>query len=231
MKLIYFYLLLSFFTLKVLAEDKTQTNMANYRISGESQVVSQYLVKGLSYSDNNPAMQASFLAHLGSQVKLGVWGSNISNLSAVDDNFWFKFVADISLEFSDKLFANLYIHDSHYYKSDQRNGQSLGAKFEYKSYEFNFEWMSNLEGTRSTAEYFSFSKYFDYKKDFRIGGSVGMTSSHTSSLNNYFDFKALGQYIFNSTSNAELGVTFCTNGSQFGKRGDPALYLGLKFIY
>jgi hypothetical protein len=48
------------------ADDKSKNTTATYGISGEAQVISQYMVKGLAYSDGNPAMNASFLANLGS---------------------------------------------------------------------------------------------------------------------------------------------------------------------
>lgn len=213
------------------AQDKSKNNEADYALTGEAQLVSHYIVKGLSYSDSNPAMNASFLAQLGEQVKLGVWGSNISNLSAVDDNFWFKIVAAIHIDFSNKFFADLYIYDNHFYKSNQRNGQNIGVDFNYKDYEFGIEWMSNYEGTKSNAEYFKFGKLFNYKKDFRFGGYLGATYSHTSTLNSYLDARVVGQYLFNSYSNAEIGATYNSNQSQFGKRGDAAVYLGIKLFY
>lgn len=213
------------------ADDKTKDTTATYGITGEAQVLSQYMVKGLAYSDGNPAMNASFLANLGSQVKIGVWGSNISNLSAVDDNFWFKFVGDISIEFTDKFFGNFYVHDNHFYKSDQRNGLVAGTHLNYKSYEFTFEWLSNFEGTKTNAEYINLGKLFDYKKDFRVGGYIGITNSHSDVVNSYMDVRAVAQYLFNSAAHAEIGATYNSNNTQFGKRGDPAFYLGVKFAY
>ncbi len=213
------------------AEDKPKNTIANYAISGEAQLLSQYMVKGLAYSDRNPAMNASFLASFGSQVKLGIWGSNVSNLSAVDDNFWFKFVGDIKIELTDKFLANLYVYDNHFYKSNQRNGLVAGTHFSYNFYEFVFEWLGNFEGTKTSAEYFNFGKLFDYKQNFKLGGYAGFTNSHSDSLSSYLDLKAVAQFIINSASNAEIGVTYNTNSSQFGKRGDTAFYLGVKLAY
>jgi hypothetical protein len=45
------------------------------------------------------------------------------------------------------------------------------------------------------------------------------------------DVRAVAQYIFNPTAHAEIGATYNSNNSQFGKRGDPAFYLGVKFAY
>lgn len=212
-------------------DPKDSGTSANYQLSGNAQLLSHFIVKGLSYSDNNPAMNASFLAHLGTQVKLGFWGSNISNLSAADDNFWFKVFSKIDIELSDKLFLDVFLHDNHFYKSNERNGQSLGLDFNYKSYEFGLEWMSNFEGSRSSAEYFWLGKLIEYRKVYKFGGYAGLSYSHTSAIQSYFDFKILGQYLLNSNSYAEIGATLNSNSSQFGIRDDPALYVAIKLAY
>lgn len=221
-------------TIYSLAADKDSKDSgttANYQLSGDAQLLSHFIVKGLSYSDNNPAMNASFLAHLGTQVKLGFWGSNISNVGAADDNFWFKVFGKIDIELSDKLFVNVFLHDNHFYKSNARNGQALGLNFNYKSYEFGLEWMSNLEGTKSNAEYFWLGKLIDYRKVYRYGGYSGLTYSHASAIQSYFDFKLVGQYLLNDNSYAEIAMTINSNSAQFGIRDDPALYAGIKLSY
>jgi len=211
--------------------DKDTASVANYQLSGNAQLLSHLIVRGLSYSDNNPAMNASFLAHLGTQVKLGFWGSNISNIGAVDDNFWFKVFGKIDIELSDKLSVEVFLHDNHFYKSNERNGQSLGLNFNYRNYEFGLEWMSNFEGSRANAEYFWLGKLIEYRKVYKFGGYAGLSYSHSSSIHSFFDFKVLGQYLLNDHSSAEVGATLNSNSSQFGIRDDPALYVAIKLTY
>ncbi|MGZ6418530.1 MAG: TorF family putative porin [Pseudobdellovibrio sp.] len=214
------------------AQSSNKYTTATNQISGEVQLLSQYVERGLSMSDNNPAMNASFLYNLGSQVKMGFWGSNISNLSAVDDNFWFKLLAQFDVTFGSNLNSHIYFSDDHFYKSNQRNGQRFGANFEYYTYMFGFEWMSNFEGTRSNAEYFDFGKYFYFSGNkMRYGGIVGYTLNTVRGVSSYFDFKAVGQYLMNPTTTIEVGLTLNMNNTYFGKRGDPELYGGIKLTY
>lgn len=203
----------------------------SYLVSGEAQLLSHFIDRGLSFSNDNPAMNASFLFNLGSQLKLGFWGSNISNVSAIDDNFWFKALGEIAIEFSDKFKSRFYISDDHFYKSDIRNGQIAGLDIDYHSYLFKLEWDSNFEGTKTNAEYFNFGRFFVFKKDFKYGGYIGYTNSHASTLSSYFDIRPELQYSVSTNSNAELGASFNSNGSQFGSRGDPAYYVGFKLRY
>ena len=223
------------FSLTAIAEDKTKSNTATNRISGDAQLLTHFVERGLSMSNGNPALNASFLFNLGSQVRLGFWGSNISNLSAADDNFWFKFLAEFEVKFNNGLLSEVYISDNHFYKSDQRNGQRIGSIFTYNLYELTLEWMSNLEGSKGNAEYFNFGKYFQYgsMNQFRYGGFLGFTDSHTRNINSYFDVRVLGQYFINPATRAELGcsLNFTDNNAVFGKRADPAIWLGIKLSY
>ncbi len=230
----YFFFLvihLSLSTYCLAQEKKEKGNTPDYSISGDAQLLSQFVYKGLGFSDNNPAMNASFLANLGSQVKLGVWGSNISNLSAVDDNFWLRFVAKVDVFFSDKFKVNVFLYDNHFYKSNQRDGLNIGGDFTYKSFEFGLEWMNNLEGTKASAEYLWVGKLFDYKKNFKFGGYAGTTISHVGTIQSWVDLKIVGQYIISPIAYAEIGATLNSNTSQFGNRDDPTVYTGVKLSY
>ena len=140
--------------------DKNKANSATNKIGGDAQLLSHFVERGLSMSNGNPALNASFLFNLGSQVRLGFWGSNISNLSAADDNFWFKFLGEFDIRFGSAWQSSVYISDNHFYKSDVRNGQRIGVTNIYYLYQFTFEWMSNLEGSKGNAEYVNFGKYF-----------------------------------------------------------------------
>ncbi len=213
------------------AEDRLKSNLATNQISGDVQLLTQYVERGLHMSDGNPAMNASFLYNLGSQVRMGFWGSNVSSLSAVDDNFWFKILAEFDVQFGTNLMAHVYISDDHFYKSDQRNGQRFGVNFNYYTYMFGFEWMSNFEGTHANAEYINFGKYFYYGNKIRYGGIVGYTLNTVRGVNSYFDLKAVAHYLLNTDTTFEAGITLNLNNTYFGKRGDPALYGAVKLTY
>lgn len=230
MKCFIVFIICGLLTTNCLAQDKAKAKNESV-LSGEAQLWTHFIVKGLSYSDNNPALNAAFVANLHSQVKLGLWGSNISHVSATDDNLWLKFFSSISIDYSDRLSFTVFLADHHFYKSNERNGQSFGADFIFKSYAFGLELMNNYEGTRSPAEYLWFGKLFEYRYGLKWGGYAGMTMSQASAYQSFFDFKILGRYTINAISNVEAGATMNSNSAQFGIRDDPALYIALKLIY
>ncbi len=213
------------------SQDRLKSNLATNEISGEAQLVTHFVERGLSMSDRGPAMNASFLYNLGSQLRLGFWGSNVSNLSATDDNFWFKFLAEFNVEFSNNLSSEFYVSDNHFYKSDQHNGQRIGGLFNYHSYYFTLEWMSNLEGSKSSAEYLNVGKLFNYGTKTKYGGDIGLTNSHNANIKIFFDARILARYFLNTTTSFEAAATYNSYASYFGSRADPAYYLGVKLLY
>lgn len=222
-------------SLCVRAEDKSKANTtaATNRISGHAELLSHFVERGLSMSNGNPALNASFLFNLGSQVRLGFWGSNISNLSATDDNFWFKFLAEFDIRYNNGLLTQIYISDNHFYKSDQRNGQRIGTNVFYYLYQGTFEWMSNLEGSHGNAEYLNFGKWWMWGTQFKFGPFVGFTNSHTNLVNSYFDVRAAAEYTANNNTIIESAVSlnFTDANAFFGKRADPAIWVGVKLTY
>lgn len=212
------------------AAGEKSTSTPTYQVSVDAKVMSHFIERGLSMSDGNPAMNVSFLYNLGPQFRLGFWGSNISNVSSADDNFWFKFVADIHVDFSQTSMMALYIHDDHYYKSDIRNGQSIGVRWTYDPYLGEVEWMNNFQGTHSTAEYINVGRLWPYKM-VKVGGKLGYMMQSSPTYQNYFDLKLLTQYNVSTNSILEGGITTLSNSSQFGDRGKTAFYISISLSY
>lgn len=214
-----------------LAIDQKSTNSPpTYQVSVDAKVMSHFIDRGLSISDGNPAMNVSFLYNLGPQFRLGFWGSNISNVSSSDDNFWFKVIADVRVDFSAAATMYLYIHDDHYYKSDIRNGQSLGVRWSWEPYLGEIEWMNNFQGTKTTAEYLNVGRLWSYKM-VKIGGKIGYTMQASENYKNFFDLKLLSTYYFSSNSTIEGGATMVSEDGQFDRRGKPGFYISVSLNY
>ncbi|MBC7421688.1 MAG: hypothetical protein H7328_13245 [Bdellovibrio sp.] len=231
-----FYLLINFCAFLVslqskAAEEKKAGTAPTYRISANALLLSQFVDRGLAISDKNPALNASFLFNFGSQFKLGFWGSNISHVSAADDNFWFKLLAEIKIDFSDKSAVKLYLHDDKYYKLNIRNGQRAGLLLNYNLWNAQAEWMSNYEGTSTFAQYLNVGKAYIFKQDYSLGAKLGYVMQTAPGLENYFDLKAYVDYQMTLNSRLELGGTMVSNNSQFGNRGDPAVFGLLELVF
>lgn len=231
---ILFYVIFIFAT-PIFAADPTKPNTngqtPTYSVSGEVHLITNFIDRGLTMSDGNPAMNADFLFNFGQQLKLGVWGSNISNLNDQRDNFWLKVVGEVHVEFSKDSDLIIYFHDNHFYKSDGRNGQQLGGLLSYKLYSGQFEWSTNFEGSGANAFYLSSGVLFPYKTKYYYGGYGGYTSVRSDQFKDYIDLKALGVYKFTEYFLADAAITYALNGDQFSKRGGFQFYIGLKLQF
>ncbi len=226
-------ILVFLFSVNLCAQSSTDKNVGTlptYRVSGDAVLLSQFIDRGLALSDRNPALNASFLFNLGSQFRLGFWGSNISNVSASDDNFWFRILAEIRITFNDKAFARVYINDDRFYKSDIRNGQRTGVFFDYELTTLQIEWQGNYEGTQTAAQYVNFGKAFAFKKDFKAGAKLGYVWQKTTWIDDYLDAKIYVNYQLTSNATFEVGGTGLSS-NQFGSRGELAAYLALGLNY
>lgn len=228
--------LLLLFAQNMLAADPSNNKKDNgqnpdYSVSGEVHLMTHFVDRGLSMSDGNPAMNADFLFHFGQQLRLGIWGSNISSLNNERDNFWLKFVGEARVEFSKDTDMVIYFHDNHFYKSDGRDGQQLGVNYRYKLYKGKFEWSTNFEGSRANSFYLSGEVLFPYKTKMFYGGSIGYTSVRSSEFEDYIDLRGLGIYRFTDYFKADGALSFALDGNQFGKRSGFQFFLGMALMY
>jgi hypothetical protein len=212
------------------AAEKQGANQPTYLISGDAQLLSHFIDRGLSMSDKNPAFTASFLFNLGQQFRFGFWGSNISNVTSSDDNLWLKIVGDIRLDISSTAKIFFYIHDDHYYKSNQRNGQEIGLNLEFPTYFYQVELLNNYQGTKTNGEYLRIGKKFPLSFG-ALTGAVGYSLQHADGYTNYFDLKTTAAYQVTPFFTGEVGITATAGATQFSDRGSTYLYLGLRLAY
>ena len=216
----------------VFGADKSSSNQPTYLVSGDAQLLTHFIDRGLSISDQNPALNASFLFNLGQQFRVGFWGSNISNVTSTDDNLWLKVVADIKVEISGSTKLIFYINDDHYYKSNLRNGQEVGTLIDTTGYFFQFEFFNNFQGTKTAGEYVKAGKKFPLGAYFTGTAAAGYTLQHSDNVySNYLDGKATANYQLNQFLNIEGGVTTALGASGYGQRASSFYYLGIKLSY
>ncbi|MBC7456965.1 MAG: hypothetical protein H7235_01975 [Bdellovibrionaceae bacterium] len=213
------------------AAEKAGSNQPTYLISGDAQLLSHFIDRGLSMSDQNPALNASFLFNLGQQFRVGFWGSNISNVTSADDNLWLKIVADVRVDISSTSRLVFYIHDDHFYKSNLRNGQEVGINLDYVGYLFQAEYFNNFQGTKTNGEYLKFGKKFPMAHNFNLIPTVGYTLQHANTLSNYFDFKMVAEYPINQFMGFELGGTTTSGANALNGRGGTYIYVAVKLAY
>lgn len=215
------------------ASDKKEDSGAtpNFGASGFALLTSNFIDRGLAMTAEGPAINAQLLMHMGSQFKLGFWGSNVSNLNNPDDNVWIRYVGEIKIDFKPNMNFVTYVHDHHYYKSDTRNGLTLGVKVELMRFSGMFELINNYEGTHTGAEYINLGYTHRFKDSLRAAGYVGYTQQKADGINDYIDIKAVGIYQPLPNFHTDLGVTLTSDSGQLNQRGKFGYYLSFNFDF
>jgi uncharacterized protein (TIGR02001 family) len=77
-------LLAGLFAAPALAEDAAPASTPEFTITGSAAVTSQYRFRGISQSDNKPAVQAAFTVSHASGLYVSFWGSSASANNAVN---------------------------------------------------------------------------------------------------------------------------------------------------
>lgn len=203
----------------------------NYDVSGYARLTSNFLDRGLSYSNGGFAMNAAFLVNLGSQFKFGFWGSNISKLGNDDDNLWIKYIAEVFVDFQTNSKFVFYVHDDHYYKTQALNGIRYGFKLDWGRFTGLLEWQNNYEGTSSSAYYtrVKFNKKYTEKTGLELG--AGYTMEYSQQYSNYIDVFGTGYLLAFPNGRLEAGMTLPSNTSQFGNRSRLGYFVGLQLNY
>ncbi len=203
-----------------------------FSISGNADLTSHFVHRGLSYSDNNPALNAEFLLHMGSQFKLGIWGSNISNVNNPDDNFWFKFVGEIRVDLNAMNQLDFFVYDNRFYKAEGRNGQNMGFRLNVlKKFYGEADFGTNFEGSQTSYEYFSFGYIHAFNPVLKAKGQVGYTHQRMQGIYDYLDFRAEGLYEPYKHFSFYLGTSFPSQMGQFNDRSKSFIFGGVRFDY
>lgn len=208
------------------------SRVPKFSVSGTADLNTHFIHRGLSYTDRDPSLNADFLIHMGSQFKFGIWGSNISQITNSDDNLWLKFVGEIRVDINPANKLEVYIHDHHFYTSQERNGQSLGFRIiGLDKYQTLLELGNNFEATHANYEYLQFTYFQPIFPEVKAAGSVGFTHHNAPGSESYFDFKAELIYQPLQSISGYLATTFPSNFDQFGERSKLFIVGGIRLQY
>ena len=202
-----------------------------YIVEGMAKLTSNFVDRGLSFSDGNPAFNGAFLIGLGNQFSLGFWGSNVANISNNEDNLWVKYVAEAKVDFLSNANAVFFFHDDHFYPSDLRNGQRYGMKLKYSRFKFFFEAQTNFEATGSSAFYTQAEFIKKYSDKYGLSLALGYTYQNSNYYRDYIDSSAYIFFAPAKTVKLEAGLALPSNTYQFGSRSTLHYSIGVSVFY
>ncbi len=140
--------------------------------SATVELFSDYVFRGISLSDNKPAIQGSFDYEHASGFYTGIWGSNISlgdASSEVGDYGGFASeIMDTGIEYDLGVWRYMFPGES------GANNNEVYASLGYSYFTFSYAYAKNFEGFGETGHYYNIA--FDY--ELPVFGGVGFTAAY-----------------------------------------------------
>jgi uncharacterized protein (TIGR02001 family) len=206
------------------AQEDGKSELPNFKMNGDVALLSNYVEHGLTQTNKDPSLQGAFSFNFGPQFKLGLWGSNVNFEST--EHFLLKLNAELRIPLTATTDVKLGFLDSHYFKTDTRNGNTMYLLITTHGYRIRYEAISNWEGSGNSATYYSFGTAFDINTSWKWDNEVGYTMLDSRIYTNYFDART--SFIYKGGSNIlyQISLTGTSSPSQFSGKGDFFPYIG-----
>lgn len=200
------------------------------RVYGDIKLTSDYVEKGLTQTDKNPAVIAGFGYWFGSQGRIGVQASNVK-YQTFDSTMRADVFGEYKFMFTQNADLKLKTVYSQYSPAAGRNNLMTGLDQNLFTYHFLFEHDDNFEGSKTRRDWFAFHKDWDLGPGYFLSVTIGYSMLQETGLKNYFDTR-IGAGL--TSGNFFAGVYHCYNSqsSQFQNgQGDMAFLVeaGVKF--
>ena len=208
----------------------TSSTKPTFRMNGSAQLTSNYIEKGLTQTDGDPGLQADFWFNLGSQFRVGVWGANVSYDSASSSHFWLKMNADVRVDFSQTSNLIIKYSNNQFFRSNNRDGNTIGIHLDFSSYKVLYEIDSNWQGTQEGATYAGLGKDFPIWNTWVWANQGGYTIPEADGVQSFFHYETgLGkkfQDIF-----AIVSISYSNASGAFKDQGELAGFLSVNVDY
>ncbi|MFN8944433.1 MAG: TorF family putative porin [Pseudobdellovibrionaceae bacterium] len=196
----------------------------NFKLTGEAELMSNYIHRGLTQTEKDPALQASFLFNFGPQFRMGLWGSNIG-YKDTDTRFLLKANADILVNFSTNTKMKILVNNNNYFRPGGRNGWTYGLHFNFGRYKLLLESETNWQGTGSQLSYYALGYEDDISQTWKWPTQIGYSQIGADNYSNYFDVRTGIHYKSSVNIRYKLDLTWANNADQFDGLADYAFVL------
>ena len=168
----------------------SQSSAPSFLMTGGAVLSTNFIERGLTQTEGDPNLQGEFWFNFGPQFRLGLWGSNVRYEEASTTHFWLKMNADVKVDFSGTSNMIIKYSNNKFFKSNNRDGNTLGVHFNFDNYRILYETESNWEGSEDSATYFAVGNRRPIFGDYVWNNQLGYTMPKVSGVTSYFDIRS-----------------------------------------
>ncbi len=209
------------------------SNSPSFRLTGDAELTSNFVERGVTQSDRDPALQAAFWFNFGPQFRAGIGGTNVG-YEGSESRFRLMYNADIKVPFSERTDLTIVVSNHNYYKPDNRNGWVYGLHLRlYEKWKIKYESITNWEGTTKQVNYIAGSYEYDLSERWRLPTQLGysMVPTDIAGYNSYYDLRTGAHFVQNTALRYKIDLTYNSSASQFGNRAGIFLILGAQLAF
>jgi uncharacterized protein (TIGR02001 family) len=225
-----FYVLTLFGVNPSLAQttSSNSSEMPKAKIFGQTSILTNFVVNGLSASDSQPAVQGRVGAAFGN-FKAGFFASSVrynnSNETILVEGFG-EYLFVMTSNFN--LLAHYGL--TRYSPNGIRNGSIKRLDFSAFNYHFVFESTENYEATGYDQTHFGSHHEFDVAPKLKWFLGAGYNATDATGLANYFDAKT-GLFFTQDEFKAELSFVLTSYSPGTNSRAGPFVLLAAHAIF
>lgn len=214
------------------AQQQPAQEGSSFKIAGDAELMSNFVERGVSQSDRDPALNAGFWFNFGPQFRAGVSGVNVG-YEGYDSRFRLMYNADIKINFSERTDLTIVVSNHNYYKPEGRNGWVYGFHLRlFEKWKIKYESMTNWEGTGKQVNYVAGSYEYDLSERWRLPTQFGYSMvSEIEGYNSYYDLRTGAHFLQNNALRYKIDLTYNSSAAQFGRRAGIFLILGAQLTF
>lgn len=214
-------------------KDKAQSIEKYGELNGTMALVSNYLFRGISQTENNPALQGGLTYALPIGLYASVWGSNVKFEEESDANLELDNVVGFKgTTLKDELEYDISLQRYNYPGANQMAYNELITLLKYYIFQFTLGYSGNAYNTHQTGIYYNGAIIYDIPaayllkiENVSIQAAMGHYSLPRAAGNSYNDYLLSLNKKFNDTYSIALLWT-STNGRQHVSPYDSSMISG-----
>ena len=197
------------------------------KITGDAELMSNFVERGVSQSDRDPALNAGFWFGFGPQFRAGISGVNVG-YEGSESRFRLMYNADVKISFSERTDLTLVFSNHNYYRPENRNGWVYGLHLRlFEKWKISYLTLTNWEGSGKQVNYMSGAYEYSLSERWKIPTQLGSsTISEIENYNSYFDLRTGAHFQQNKSLRYKVDLTYNSSAAQFDRRAGIFLILG-----
>lgn len=145
---------------KIPPQPEIQTSSWRDNLSGDLNLTTNYVFRGVSQTQDSPALQAGLTYQLPKGFYVNAWGSNVKQVNNIDTSVEIDAMVGWAGHLNEDFSYNFDL-DRYSYSAHQLSYNEFNSVFHYDWFQFGYSYSPNVYGTTGIGRYYLFGLNYD----------------------------------------------------------------------